>query len=333
MADVASTLRAWSATEGSNAPSGSTVIGSGLDDNLRTIQAVLRKYLASPGSNMASASTVDLSTADGYYIQITGTTTITGFGTESAGVHYVLRFAGALTLTHNGTSLILPGGVDITTVAGDIAWMVSEGSGNWRCLHYSGAGTTTQPGVLELLTTAEVQTGTDTTRAMTAAAFRGGAIVQQSTVTASSGSQKDFTSIPSWAKRITVQFNAVSTNGTAAILIQIGDSGGLSSSGYDAYAGGANTTNVVNVTNHTNGYSINNTNLALANDAHTGSVVLTKMEGGHTWVAQGVISTGGSNVGVVMITGKKTLSNALDRLTVVTTDTFDGSGVIGLSYE
>lgn len=142
MADVASALRSWSATAGSNLPSGSTVIGAGLDDNLRTIQAVVRQYLASTASNMASAATVDLSTADGFYVNITGGTTITSLGTESAGVHYVLKFASALTLTHNATSLILPGGANITTVAGDIAWMMSEGSGNWRCVNYQSNAST-----------------------------------------------------------------------------------------------------------------------------------------------------------------------------------------------
>lgn len=144
MADVASTLRAWSATAGSNSPSGSTIIGAGLDDNLRTIQAVIRQYLASAATNMASASTVDLSTADGFYVNITGGTTITAFGTESAGVHYVLKFASALKLTHNATSLILPGGADIVTVAGDTAWVISEGSGNWRCIHFQPAGSAPQ---------------------------------------------------------------------------------------------------------------------------------------------------------------------------------------------
>jgi len=137
MADVASSLRLWSATEASNLPAGTTAIGTGLDDNFRAIQAVIRKYLASAGSNMASGATVDLSTADGFYINITGTTTITALGTESAGIQYLLKFAGILTLTHNATSLILPAGTSITTTAGDLALMISEGSGNWRCVYYS----------------------------------------------------------------------------------------------------------------------------------------------------------------------------------------------------
>lgn len=88
------------------------------------------------GTSMASATTVDLSTANGSFIDITGTTTITGLGTVPAGVPFWLRFNGALTFTHNATSLILPGGASITTASGDAAHVVSLGSGNWFCLSY-----------------------------------------------------------------------------------------------------------------------------------------------------------------------------------------------------
>ena len=139
MADVASTLRLWSKTAASNSPTDSTTIGGNLANNFQQIQAVVRQYLASTGTSMASGTTVDLSIANGYYIQITGTTTITGFGTEGAGISYLLRFASALTLTHNATSLILPGGANITTAAGDTMLIISEGSGNWRCMFYTPA--------------------------------------------------------------------------------------------------------------------------------------------------------------------------------------------------
>jgi hypothetical protein len=139
MADVSATLRAWSATAASNSPTGGTVIGAGLDDNLRQIQATVRQFLASQGTNMVSAATVDLSTADGFYVVITGTTAITALGTEGAGIGYLLKFNGVLTFTHNATSLILPGGANITTASGDLAWMISEGAGNWRCVQYSKA--------------------------------------------------------------------------------------------------------------------------------------------------------------------------------------------------
>lgn len=89
--------------------------------------------------NVASATTCDIGAASSPNVNITGTTTITGFGTKTAGVKRFLKFAGSLTLTHNGTSLILPGAANITTAAGDTAVFVSEGSGNWRCLGYQKA--------------------------------------------------------------------------------------------------------------------------------------------------------------------------------------------------
>src|SRR5258708_14511996 len=89
------------------------------------------------GTNMVSSSTVDLSTVVGNYITITGTTTITAFGTVQAGAERTLEFSGILTLTHNATSLILPGAANITTAAGDTTIFRSEGSGNWRCISYN----------------------------------------------------------------------------------------------------------------------------------------------------------------------------------------------------
>lgn len=136
MADVSSTLPAWSTTEGSNQPQGSTSIGTGLDDNVRMVQKVVRGWLASKGADIASAATTDLGAVEGFSHDITGTVTITSFGTVSAGIHKVVKFEGVLTLTHNATSLILPGGVNITTADGDVGWFTSEGSGNWRCLSY-----------------------------------------------------------------------------------------------------------------------------------------------------------------------------------------------------
>ena len=41
-------------------------------------------------------------------------------------------------------------------------------------------------------------------------------------VASTSGTSNDFTSIPSWVKRITVMFNGVSTNGTSPVQLQIG---------------------------------------------------------------------------------------------------------------
>lgn len=86
--------------------------------------------------DVASAATTNIGAALSNNIRITGSVTITAFDTVDAGIRRNVRFAAALTLTHNGTSLILPGGVSLTTVADDTAEFLSLGSGNWICLSY-----------------------------------------------------------------------------------------------------------------------------------------------------------------------------------------------------
>src|ERR1043165_4788986 len=88
------------------------------------------------GADIASASTCDIGAATGNYTNITGTTTINALGTVQAGTRRVVNFNGALTLTYNASSLILPGSASITTAAGDTATFISLGSGNWICTQY-----------------------------------------------------------------------------------------------------------------------------------------------------------------------------------------------------
>lgn len=90
-------------------------------------------------ATIASATTTNLASTPSGNITISGTTTITGFGTAADGVKKAVTFSGALTLTHNGTSLILPGAANITTAAGDTALVQSLGSGNWRVANYNKA--------------------------------------------------------------------------------------------------------------------------------------------------------------------------------------------------
>lgn len=89
-----------------------------------------------PIVSLASAATVNIGAAAANDLTITGTTAITAFDTVASGVQKRLTFAGALTLTYNATSLILPGAANITTAAGDVATFVSLGGGNWRCVGY-----------------------------------------------------------------------------------------------------------------------------------------------------------------------------------------------------
>lgn len=82
---------------------------------------------------LASSATPAIGAAAANTVTITGTTAITGFDSIASGAVRTLVFAGAVTLTHNPTSLILPKGADITTAAGDVLQFTSLGGGNWRC--------------------------------------------------------------------------------------------------------------------------------------------------------------------------------------------------------
>ena len=90
------------------------------------------------GANIASAGTITV-TDDGDYFHVTGTTTITDIDmtTDATGREFTLVFDGVLTLTHNATTLILPGGVSVNTAAGDTFTFRSEGSDVVRCTGYS----------------------------------------------------------------------------------------------------------------------------------------------------------------------------------------------------
>ncbi len=84
--------------------------------------------------DVASASTVDLGLIATHNVQVTGTTTITAFGSsaDTDTPLYWVKFGGAMIVTHNATSLVMPGLVNYTTSAGDCMLCEYIGSGNWR---------------------------------------------------------------------------------------------------------------------------------------------------------------------------------------------------------
>jgi len=111
---------------------GNVALGGELDCNGNQIQW-------SQGADVASATALAVLT-DGNYFDVTGTTTITSINTTGGvGTLIKLHFDGALTLTHDATDLILPGGANITTAAGDEAEFIEYASGDYRCTNYSKA--------------------------------------------------------------------------------------------------------------------------------------------------------------------------------------------------
>ncbi len=93
-------------------------------------------------ADLASGTTTDIGAQNTNFLQVTGSTTITSFGTTYRGPRFV-RFSGALTLTHNATTLILPGAASILTVAGDVAIVVPVATAGtptgWKVVGYQRA--------------------------------------------------------------------------------------------------------------------------------------------------------------------------------------------------
>jgi hypothetical protein len=153
-----------------------------------------------------------------------------------------------------------------------------------------------------------------------------GAFVAGTAVASTSGTSIDFTSIPSWVKRITVLFNGVSISATSNnIQIQIG-SGSFVTTGYK---GGVSRGSTVTV-NSSAFLVIQNNDL---NNVYSGIVSLATL-GANIWAESGnVISSG--NDACMVSGGNLTLSGTLDRVRITTvngTDTFD-AGSINILYE
>jgi hypothetical protein len=136
---VPSAISDLSQTESSNSPGGSESPIT-TDNYLRTYAAFIATLRDGKGFTdpvtLASAATTDIGGQNAMFVEITGTTTITGFGTNYEGPRF-LRFTGALTLTHNATTLNLPGSANITTEAGDTAIAIPNSTPNgWNVVHY-----------------------------------------------------------------------------------------------------------------------------------------------------------------------------------------------------
>ena len=147
-------------------------------------------------------------------------------------------------------------------------------------------------------------------------------------VASTSGTSIDFTSIPSWVKRITVMFAGVSTNGTSQFLIQLGDAGGIENTGYVSSSTGFTGTAGSTISS-TAGFIIS---YDTASYIASGSFVLNYV-GANLWVGSGVgkLATGVS----FAAGGDKTLSDTLTQIRLTTvggTNTFD-AGTVNILYE
>ena len=173
-------------------------------------------------------------------------------------------------------------------------------------------------------TTITTLTGTT----ITGTSVRGG-ITSGTVVASTSGTSIDFTSIPSYVKRVTVMFNGVSTNGTSKLRVQLG-SGSVETSGYLG-SSSAIASASANSATFSSGFDLNDSEAAIA--LRRGIFTCTLL-GSNLWVLSGTLSV--QDTGYTSLTnGTKTTSSTLDRVRITTvngTDTFD-AGSINILYE
>jgi hypothetical protein len=179
--------------------------------------------------------------------------------------------------------------------------------------------------------------GTSDTQTLTNKTLSTGLVMAVSAVTSgtavatTSGTSVDFTSVPSWVKRLTVLFNDVSANGTSDIQVQLGDSGGVETTNYasvSAATGGGTQIGVTPVV--TTGMVIKNETGAGA--SLQGAMVFVNISGNIWTQSHSLVDTGTARC--IFGSGTKTLSSTLDRvrITTVSGNTFD-AGSVNILYE
>jgi hypothetical protein len=145
-------------------------------------------------------------------------------------------------------------------------------------------------------------------------------------VASTSGTSIDFTGLPAWIKRITVMMNGVSLSSTANILIQIGPSGGVETSGYSGVVLGNG------IQGAWGGTGCLITRTGQATSTYSGIVTIANITGS-TWVCSATMADS-VNTYAGLAAGSKAITGTLSivRITSTSTDTFD-AGTVNILYE
>jgi len=204
------------------------------------VETVTFDYLNTLRIDVASASTVDLTAnaPNTRNINITGTTTITGF-TVAAGQTYFVRFNAALTLTNNA-SIVTQTGANLITAAGDTCILRSTATNVVEVLSYVGYATSSQAGRVELSTDAEARAAASGTLVITPANLQATVLGINQVLTNLTGSRALNTTYTNGGKTIVVNIRVETTAGSGSgNYIGVTTTGGQQFDGSASGAAGA----------------------------------------------------------------------------------------------
>ena len=176
-------------------------------------------------------------------------------------------------------------------------------------------------------------TASNFTQTLLAASGTLAPIVQGTAQNSTSGTAIDFTSLPSWVKRVTMMFNGVSGSGTSTLLAQLGTSSGITNTGYFSVYEGINVAGT-NSSNASTAVGFGLVLMSAATDLVYGQVTFTNMTG-NIWVASSITARDSSSDAIYYAGGNVTLAGTLDRVRLTWlngTDTFD-AGSVNIMYE
>jgi len=161
-----------------------------------------------------------------------------------------------------------------------------------------------------------------------AAVSAGGTLTAKQATT--SGSSVDFTGIPAGTKWITMLFNSMGSNGTDLFGVQLGDSGGIETSGYLGNLSGINSGTSGQRAVYLNQFAI--VNPAISAEAYCGIVHLRLFESSsYTWSMSSVMADEGGGQTNFFGAGQKSLSAELTQVRIMTSNTFD-EGNVSIQY-
>ena len=247
--------------------------------------------------------------------------------------------AGTQVLVINPAGTLATGTITMPAAPSDGMTITVESTQQVTALTMSGNGGTVVGAAVQLIPNQPLswvyRTSNTTWYPFSGGAGRASSLVSGTAVASTSGTSIDFTEIPSWVKRVTVMFSAVSTNSTGTFQIQLGTTSSIEITGYTGASGVMVNAAVSSGTNPSTGFGIYNGGAAYN---IYGNAIITLLNPATNLWCYSFSGANGNTGNVLTAGGTKALASTLTRIKIIASatgsasDTFD-AGSINILYE